>query len=79
MRFFAWKWKKIAEHKKENTQRFLGISWTRHCVGQASERRGKRGNREKYKREGRKVVAAVVDCGALTLAGHKAISKFHLF
>lgn len=42
----------------------------------ASEREGKR---EKNKREGRKVVAAVVDCRALTLAGHKAISKFHLF
>lgn len=30
MRCFAWKWKKIAEQKKENTQRFLGISWTQH-------------------------------------------------
>lgn len=40
---------------------------------------GKGGKREKYKREAKKVVAAVVDFRALTLAGHKAISKFHLF
>lgn len=40
-------------------------------------KKGKRGVKRVGKE--RNDVAAVVDCRALTLAGHKAISKFHLF
>lgn len=64
--------------KNENRKRFSGISWTRYSVAREG-RRGKEREERKKETEARKVVAAVVDCGALTLAGHKAISKFHLF
>lgn len=67
--------KKLAKHKNENTQRFLGKAGhgTEEQESEEREERGKESGKEK------KVVAAVVDCRALTLAGHKAISKFHLF
>lgn len=67
--------KKLAEHKNENTQRFLGKA------GHGTEKEEMEEREERGTESGneRKDVAAVVDCRALTLAGHKAISKFHLF